>query len=276
MKKHFLTIAVISITAFLGLFAILTALKLAQLGARPIAPTVPESKPKATSGDRVCSLPFAVVTPPPGLRCNRIASVPPGTTITAPGETRALTAHAVGGSGAITFTWTLTSSMRAKGNLSSLSGETVTWTAPTNPSPNQTWTIVAMARDALGATDSSDCTITFTYNLSSTPSPTPTQILTPTPTNLTPTPTTTPGPTLTPTPIPSPTPTGAPTHKVCNSSGQCVVVAGAGNDLCTSDVSCQPTITPPTVPQAGFTTPTTSLFVGGSILLLFGLSLLVL
>ena len=66
MKKNLGLILVFIATIILAAIAVITAIKLYQVGQKPVAPTAPESKPKAvepTENPVVCQLTFNISTP---------------------------------------------------------------------------------------------------------------------------------------------------------------------------------------------------------------------
>lgn len=86
MKKNLVIIGIIILTIVLGVVSVLTALKLKELGTRPIAPSVPESKPEAQEG-----IPADLV-PAPGCRLTfsvgTVLPTPTGTIRLTPTVTR--------------------------------------------------------------------------------------------------------------------------------------------------------------------------------------------
>lgn len=115
MKKNLTLIIIVGVTIILAVLSVVTALKLKQLGTQPVAPSAPESKPKAQTGPTAtpfipditpavsaCKATFSVIpsssptpgpsttpspgpssTPPPGATST---PVPPTSTPVPPGE----------------------------------------------------------------------------------------------------------------------------------------------------------------------------------------------
>lgn len=136
----------------------------------PIAPTAPQSKPRATDGGTgsspgtatsftpSCRLSFKVTRPP--FTCDKIEMTPNETSINSGGDSRILTVISSGGVGSLTYSWTVTG-----GNLSANNLRTVTWTAPQNLVAGQSWTIVATVTDSTGRTATGDnCRVQLSYN----------------------------------------------------------------------------------------------------------------
>lgn len=98
-------------------------------------------------------------TCPGAPTCDSTAMTPTGTVVTAGSETRSLTASGTG-TGTLEYTWTATG-----GTLSSTTGSTVTWTAPTSLTSAQTWTISATVKDSTNQTSTvGGCTKTLTFS----------------------------------------------------------------------------------------------------------------
>jgi len=136
----------------------------------PVAPTVPQIKPRAEEaaipgGTPACRLTFTVAAVPE-LKCDSVKIDPTDTNIES-GTKRTLTMSGSGGQGSYIYSWTLTSDGTNKGTLSSTTGQTVTWTAPSNLSnKSQTWTIVGSLSDGKNVTTSDSCKValSYTYN----------------------------------------------------------------------------------------------------------------
>lgn len=314
MKRDRLSfIAGAAITLFVAISAILAIVAATKMNTTgPVAPTVPQVRPHAEEPQPTtpaCKLAFTIA-PSPRPKCDSI-TLDPSTTTVAEGSTRKLTVSGSGGTGDISFTWEASG-----GNLSTNTGKIVTWTAPSNLTSDQSWTIKANVKDSAGQTAQDACAVTLNFKIvrvcnsqcsvkEECPSGmtcaggncrnlsciTETSCVCPPPTP--------------PTPPPPPTPP-TPTTPVCNSTcttsancpndmacsngrcrnpscttvascvcpapvgthleclnRACVIVNGAGQDTCTSDVSCQPAATPPPIPKSGVDLPTIGLIVGG-------------
>ncbi len=310
-KKIVLTTGILLFVVFLGGTAVLTAMRLAQNPEKPVAPTVPQVTPQAAAPTTTaaCGLTFTVAANPSAVNCRGVSVSPNNLSVAVGGETRTLTASASGGVAPVTFSWAETSTGADKGTLSSLSGSTVTWTAPASPSASQTWTFAATARDAQNQTDSTDCVVTLTFSpvpvyqhkacqnnacvsVDCSPSNTPCTDTCANDTSCQPaqtykhkvcqnnacvsvdcSPNTTPCDDSCSSDSSCQTQTTTTqTHKECQNKA-CVTVSGAGNDTCTSDASCQPAATPPSIPTTGFELPTFASIGAGALLILLGLAL---
>jgi hypothetical protein len=91
MKKSLTIIGIIISTILLASLAVLTAIRLRSLGTRPVAPSAPESKPKAVgelpddiTPAQSCVLTFNAVTPIPSPTEPVKPSVTPSVTVTPP------------------------------------------------------------------------------------------------------------------------------------------------------------------------------------------------
>jgi hypothetical protein len=305
LKTVLIVIFALVFVGGLGAVAILTAQR--QNTTKPVAPTVPQVTPHATELTG-CTVNFTVSPVNPQLRCTGVTMSPNNSTITAGTDTRSLTAAATGGTAPITFTWLVTSDGTNKGNLSSTTGSTVTWSPPISLADSQTWSITATAKDATGQTDASGCSVTLSYTKPATPTHKECQnnaCVTVSgagtdncPNNCQPTtyqhkvclgnscssvqcsPATSPcadtcstnadcGTTTT---TVTPTPPAPSTHRECRNNA-CVSISGAGTDTCTSDVSCQPVAVAPPIPKSGSTEITIGSIILGAGAIIVGLLL---
>lgn len=258
------------------------------------------------SGSNECSSDSDCVTTK-DLRCKSVTA--DSTTVT-PGKKIHLVASSRGGTGAVTFKWSIDSAGVGKGTLSSTSEPAVDWTAPATLTANQSWTFTATAKDGAGKTDSSGCTAvasftigvqTYSHNVCNSSKACISQPCSPTTTDCSASTDCTSAADCETTTYrfntcenesclskecPDPSQPCAkdtdcsndndckstPTHKVCQSNS-CVTVDGSGSDSCTSDASCQPAATPPPVPESGNTALTIAAIAAGFIAILGGIFL---
>lgn len=158
--KSFLVGAIVTIVLVGGVaLAVVAALKMNTTN--PVAPTVPQIKPRA-EGPAItpaCSLTFTIAK----FTCDKIELSPDNQTITSNGESRTLTAKTSNSVGSLSYAWTKTSTGADTGTYSSVSTNPVVWTAPTNlTTGTQNWTFRVTITDSTGT--SSNCEIGVNYS----------------------------------------------------------------------------------------------------------------
>lgn len=133
----------------------------------PVAPTVPQSKPRAAGTTTpACTVSFTVATPAAALVCTSV-TISPNDGNVSPGAVRQVTASATGGTPPLTYSWSQTSDSTSLGTFSATGGASVAWTAPMSVKvTGQVWTLSALITDSAGATASGTCNTSVTYALS--------------------------------------------------------------------------------------------------------------
>lgn len=164
--KSFIIGALLTVFVVVGsAAAIYTAWRMGQPG--PVAPTVPQIKPKAAEPNDTptpaCALSFTVTETPetPKLKCESISLSPTSTNVTSGSETRSLDVTASGGTTPYTYRW----QVAGGGSFSSVTAKSPTWTAQARLGGSQSWTISVVVRDADNNTASgTECEVKLNYD----------------------------------------------------------------------------------------------------------------
>lgn len=197
MRKERLSfIAGVGVTFALVVAAVLAVIAAIRMNTlSPVAPTVPQAKPRAEepTASASCQLSFTVAPlpthkvcrnyntcvtvdgegtndcsvdadcVPPPLVCSLVIS-PGSSTILAGSETRQMTASVSGGVPPYTYLWSVTSSRDEKGILSSTTASSSVWTAPGSLAFNQDWAVSVAVMDSLGEkTPAGQCSVSLAF-----------------------------------------------------------------------------------------------------------------
>lgn len=183
-RKNIVFIIILLATIILGVVAVVTALKLREIGKEPVAPTAPESKPKAAEEpsepeppaeptevvNPKCVQEFIVREEPGELVCDRIEMIPNRESVEAEDE-RELEAIVSGGTPPYSYSWTVGTSADDAGSFSDETTNPTTWTAPADLTEDSGWTFNVMVVD--GEDSKSVCSTTVSFSLEPSPEPSP-------------------------------------------------------------------------------------------------------
>ena len=211
-RKNITFIIILIATIILGIVAVVTALKLREIGKEPVAPTAPQSKPKAQEPppepvvDPSCIQGFTV-TEEQELVCDRVKMTPDDSRVEA-GEERELEAIVRGGTPPYSYAWMVaTTDADDNGSYSDDTSNPTTWTAPVSLTTDSHWRLNATITDS--EENLTTCSTEVNFSTEPSPSPSPSPSATPSP-SPSPSPGTSPSPSPSATSSPSPSPSPAP------------------------------------------------------------------
>ena len=156
------------LVGFTGILLVTAVILFVQLR-KPAAPPLPSPRPAASvepvlppvkeiAGEAVCEMSFSIEE----LECTDITVDPSSTSVVA-GETRELTAEVTGGAETYSHAWTISTTGSLDGSLSATTDSPVTWTAPSNLTESQEWTITDRVTDGSTTTQEDECSVTLRF-----------------------------------------------------------------------------------------------------------------